>query len=104
MGVLGCLPPVRQRYRLRVLVHAYLGALVFGGVLLAASLLVGGRGKMRVRSLAFWGFALSFFGLGTIGLRLTGALSETSVPIAGAALGLCVAALVLCLSRRRKAG
>jgi hypothetical protein len=92
----------RQRYRPVVLVHAYLGALIFGGVLLAASLLVGKRGKLRVRSLAFWGFALSFFGMTAVALRLSGWLGEKATATIGVLVGVTIASVALYSSRRRR--
>lgn len=86
-----------------MLVHAYLGALIFGGVLLAASLLVGKRGKLRVRSLAFWGFALSFFGMSAVALRLSGLVDEETTAAIGILVGVSTACAVLFVSRRRRA-
>jgi len=86
-----------------VLVHAYLGALVFGGVLLAASLLVGKRGPLKIRSLGFWGFALAFFGLSTLAARMGGLADDAVTASIGAAVGLGVASAIVALGRRKKA-
>lgn len=85
-----------------MLVHAYLGALVFGGVMLAASLLLDARGPLRVVSLGFWGFVLSFFGLTTVSMRMAGLADDQVTATVGAAVGLGFAALAMALGRRRR--
>jgi len=86
-----------------VLVQGYLGALVFGGALLAASLLVGRRGPTRMRSLRFSGFVLAFFGLASVAMRAGGATDDGIVIGVGAAVGLASGFSIVALGRRRTA-
>jgi hypothetical protein len=86
-----------------VLAPLYLGALVFGGVLLAAALLVGDRSRLRIRSLRFAGFVLAGFGLTTVAVRAAGVLDESTTAVAGAVAAAVLGAIVLLLGRPRNA-
>lgn len=90
-------------YRPAVLIQGYLGALVFGGALLAASLLVGRGGPTRIRSLRFAGFVLAFFGLVAVALRAAGFTADPMIIAASAATGLALAFAMVALGRRGSA-
>lgn len=76
----------------------YLGSLLFGGVLLGASVLGGhgdahvdgggdsdhDAGKLPFLSLRFWAFAAAFFGLSGAALSIFGALGALTPVVAGA--------------------
>ncbi|RLB53340.1 MAG: hypothetical protein DRJ42_12270 [Deltaproteobacteria bacterium] len=86
-----------------MLVQGYLGALVFGGALLAASLLVGRRGPTRIRSLRFSGFVLAFFGLVAVAMRAAGATDDPLIIGVGLAVGLALGLSMVAIGRRRTA-